>query len=275
MEVRPMMAGDLEPALTGIANGGGGDRRQLFHFYFNHPACHQLVAVIDGVVAGTVVATSNGKTGWLGSVFVMPAGRRQGIGTALTRAAVQYLQQLGCGTIVLLASPYGRPIYERLGFRAIAYYPILAGPALQTCPQYPQLTRMTLRDLPQIYKLDRHATGEDRSKLLSALGTAGWVVSDRNGKLRGYHIPTAWGEGPIVATDPEAGQVLMAVSRVRGGTGSQAFVRYCLPMENAVGRNYLAEAGFQEVRLQTRMVLGEDLEWQANEIWGLLNMGLG
>ena len=56
------------------------------------------------------------KYGYIWNVFVESTYRRQGIGTQLTKAAIGYLQSLNCSHAILHASPYGKPMYENLGF---------------------------------------------------------------------------------------------------------------------------------------------------------------
>ena len=58
------------------------------------------------------------KYGYIWNVFVESAYRRRGIATELTRNAIAYLKSLGCTHAILHASPYGKPVYENLGFVA-------------------------------------------------------------------------------------------------------------------------------------------------------------
>jgi Acetyltransferase (GNAT) domain len=52
---------------------------------------------------------------------VVPAARRQGIGTALVQQACELAGQLGCLHVVLNATPMGEPVYRRVGFRSMGY----------------------------------------------------------------------------------------------------------------------------------------------------------
>jgi GNAT superfamily N-acetyltransferase len=56
------------------------------------------------------------QNGWIIGVYVVPACRRRGIARALTDAALNWLRQTACVDAKLHASPYGRAIYESLGF---------------------------------------------------------------------------------------------------------------------------------------------------------------
>ena len=56
------------------------------------------------------------KYGYIWNVFVESAYRRQGIATKLTEKTINYLDSLNCTHAILHASPYGKPVYENLGF---------------------------------------------------------------------------------------------------------------------------------------------------------------
>ena len=54
--------------------------------------------------------------GYIWNVFVESDYRRQKIGTKLTARAIEHLKSLNCTHAILHASPYGKPVYESLGF---------------------------------------------------------------------------------------------------------------------------------------------------------------
>jgi GNAT superfamily N-acetyltransferase len=56
------------------------------------------------------------QNGWIIGVYVVPEYRRRGIARALTDAALTWLRGTECVEARLHASPYGRGIYESLGF---------------------------------------------------------------------------------------------------------------------------------------------------------------
>lgn len=78
-----------------------------------------LVACNDGGIAGTIMAGYDGHRGWLYAVAVSHKARRQGIGTALVRAAEQALRGLGCSKVNLqIRSDNSRvaKFYQSLGY---------------------------------------------------------------------------------------------------------------------------------------------------------------
>jgi len=56
--------------------------------------------------------------GFIGDVFTEPAYRGRGLATALNEEAIRWLRAKGVTMVRLLASEAGRPMYEKLGFRA-------------------------------------------------------------------------------------------------------------------------------------------------------------
>lgn len=60
-----------------------------------------LVAVIDGVVVGSVMAGFDGHRGWINYLAVHPSRRVAGLGRALMRVAEERLAATGCPKINL------------------------------------------------------------------------------------------------------------------------------------------------------------------------------
>jgi hypothetical protein len=60
-----------------------------------------LVAVLDGLTVGTVMAGYDGVRGWIHRLAVSESARRRGVGTALLRAAEARLARLGCPKVNL------------------------------------------------------------------------------------------------------------------------------------------------------------------------------
>jgi GNAT superfamily N-acetyltransferase len=60
----------------------------------------------------------DGRQGLIVNVFVEREYRRQGVARALTEAALDWGREASLVSIVLHASPAGRPLYEALGFVA-------------------------------------------------------------------------------------------------------------------------------------------------------------
>jgi GNAT superfamily N-acetyltransferase len=90
-----------------------------------------FVAYLDGEPAATshIVIDDRGTAG-IYYVGTIESYRGRGLGRTITAAAVAAGRRLGCTRSSLQASPMGLPIYERMGFRRVAYYrQYVPGPA--------------------------------------------------------------------------------------------------------------------------------------------------
>ena len=69
------------------------------------------------------------KRGYIFGVRVDPEFRKRGIAERLTRECVDFLRDAGCARVRLHASPFGRAIYERMGFKPTNEMEIIPPPA--------------------------------------------------------------------------------------------------------------------------------------------------
>ena len=79
-----------------------------------------FVATVDDRIVGTIIAGYDGHRGWLYSVAVDNAHRRQGVGSALVRHAEAALAELGCPKLnlqVRSSNAGATAFYESLGFQ--------------------------------------------------------------------------------------------------------------------------------------------------------------
>ncbi|HLW00555.1 MAG TPA: GNAT family N-acetyltransferase [Ktedonobacterales bacterium] len=276
MDIEPMATSELEAAITAANSAGWGDQRPIFSFYAQHPHCSPFVAKVDGTVVGTAVAIQRGPVGWVGHVIVSPDYQRQGIGAALTRAASQYLLAQQCQSVLLIATEAGYPVYEKLGFQVETFYQFMKGQSVTTFPSAVRLHALQESDLPAICKLDREVTGEDRSPQLLAFAQGGVVlVGEQTQKLRGFFLPTPWGEGPGIALAPEDGCVLLEIRRAIAGAGDATEMMCAIPVENLAGQAYLKRQGFTDVRRGARMFLGKTVIWQPQAVWSRFSGAMG
>ncbi len=284
--IRPMTDDDLDPAVELMIDGGWGDRRRFLRFALDHPGCVPLVGEVEDRIAGTGVATVNGPVGWIGMIFVDEALRGRGLGTALTEAVIAELERAGCRTFALIASPYGKPIYERLGFATEVAYQIVAAPGrggAATASGGPdastgdagRLRPFDDDDLDAVLALDREATSEDRGHLLRvSLGAPGTTIAlDGDGRIAGFEASAPWGTHPAIAFETAAGVRLLEARRARTAVGSDA--RTAIPAANRIGLTALENLGWQAERELVRMVRGAPIAWHPSAVWGQFNFALG
>jgi GNAT superfamily N-acetyltransferase len=76
----------------------------------------------DAPVATAQIVVDENGTGGVYYVATRQAWRGRGHGAAVTSHAIAAARERGCVRSSLQASPMGLPIYERMGFRQVAYY---------------------------------------------------------------------------------------------------------------------------------------------------------
>jgi GNAT superfamily N-acetyltransferase len=231
-----------------------------------------VVAEAGGELVGVAAGAVFTGTGWVGGVAVVPGHRRAGLGGTLTEAIVEFLAGRGVTTVLLHATALGRPVYERLGFVPEAAYLTLTGPTRPPSPGDPSLRAGRQSDLAAVLALDLAATGEDRRRLLTALWPTGGLVAAGNGRLLGYHLASPWRPGgAVIATDPEAGLVLLDAVRVAPGDE----VGISVPAANTPAVQSLESAGFSERYRTVRMHRGPRVPWNPAALFGAHNLFWG
>ncbi len=271
--IRPMTPHDVDPAADALLRGDWGDRRLFFRWAAGHREAHPLVAESNGEIVGTAVGTASGSAGWLGAVFVDEAHRGQGLGRALTQAAIGELAAAGCATLVLVATSAGRPLYERMGFRLDTTYHTIEADG--TSSDGTTLATWRPEDLASMASLDAAATGEDRAHLLGAFATAesGRVVRDESDVVRAFVVRAPWGGGAPIAPDPDDGVRILEARRIAAGPGRTVRAGILAPNLGVMAR--LRALGWSDAWQAPRLIRGEPLGWHPEAIWGQFNHALG
>lgn len=168
--VRPATAGDVTEMSAVLARCGLSSASQILEFYLATPGTRLFVGCRHDRVIGVASCVSFGRTGWLGSVAVDPDARGQGLGTAVSTAAVEWLGRAGVVTTLLTATELGQPIYEQLGFadEGVSYgiwEP--EQPPVLTCEDPAEVRPGRIED---VIRQDAEATGEDRRSYLTPFG---------------------------------------------------------------------------------------------------------
>jgi len=276
LEIRGMTAADIDAAVALYRSGGWDERRSFLQTLLANPACHPLVGLHAGAVAATGLATINGPVGWVGSIFVDSSLRSRGFGRAITEAVCARIDAAGCTTQALIASEYGRPLYEKMGFRIDAWYQILESLPLDAAPTPPSgttLRRMTLGDVDRVGRLDLLATGEDRRGLLGPLAASGWLLESGD-ELLGFLIQILPESAALIAPDPAAATCLLDLLR-HLGRGRAKTVRAGVVKGNESERRRLERLGWSPTFATPRMLRGEPIPWEPTHIWSLLGFAFG
>jgi GNAT superfamily N-acetyltransferase len=173
----------------------------------------------DGGLVAACVVTAYGPPGRpdlaaIGMVLVAEQHARQGIGRRLMRHIVA---ELGTTPVTLHATPYGRPLYEELGFKAVGRAEMVRGHFSPRGPEPEVATRpATAEDLAAILRLDGDVFGTDRTHIVTRLPAFSdqLRVAEEGGRITGY--AAAWPNldnhvvGPLIARDAETAKALIA-----------------------------------------------------------------
>jgi len=272
--IRLMTTADVEPIGAAMLREQWGDRRANLAFLAEHPQARAFVADADGDAVGIGVLCVNGPVGWIGTVWVEPAWRRQGVGMAVTQATLDAAEVAGCRTLVLVATRDGRPLYERLGFEVQTFYRILEAPGIEGAAD-PRVRSFEPGDLGAIEALDRAATGEDRGHLLRAFASpeSARVVEGTDGSVAGFMVRAPWGGGATIVPGLDDALTMLEARRIAASPDKS--VRAGLLQENEAGLERLLATGWTEAWSAPRLVRGEPLEWDPTAIWGQFNFAIG
>ena len=232
-----------------------------------------------GGLAGSVALTRYGPDfAAIGNMLVAARHERRGLGGALMAHA---LTQAGGAVTCLFATSYGRPLYERLGFRPAdrsvrfigSFVPGGAGgDGLVIRP-------VTAADEPAIAALDREVFGADRRAILARLPELAerfLVALDPAGRaVRGF--AASWGHdglllaGPVVAGDLAVATALLTA--LAAGAGRPLRIE-------VAGRHpglaqWAAARGLTARSETTFMTHGGDLPGRPGQLFGPLHVAMG
>lgn len=243
-----------------------------------------FIASLDGSDVGTVTSVAFGPIAWVGLMLVDARVRGRGVGRALMERALATLDARGVRSVRLDATPLGRPLYEKLGFRLDYLLHRYAGtPLADQAPRGDQLLAcrpFTKHDLERAAALDEQVAGVPRSPLLEALWRErpqGALVAidgagDRphdgpSGSLRGFVLQRAGRLGTLIGPclgDSTAGELLLAAS-LDQLSGSSVLVD--IPERHAAAIRLATSRGLAPVRPLARMTRGPEVRDDVDRLW--------
>ena len=276
LEIRDMTAADIDAAVAMLQSGGWNERRPFLETLLASPSCRQLLGFHEGRLAATGMATFDGPVGWVGTIFVDPEMRSRGFGREITEAVCALIDGAGCTTQALIASEYGKPLYDAMGFRVDAWYQImeaLPSDAAPTPPAGTSLRPMRPDDIDRVGRLDFRATGEDRRGILGRLCDTGWLL-EADDDLLGFLIQILPESGALIAPDPQDAACLLELLR-HLGKGRAKTVRAAVIKGNDPAQRHLQKLGWNPTFSVPRMLRGKPIPWEPALIWSLLGFAFG
>ncbi|WP_399886623.1 GNAT family N-acetyltransferase [Streptomyces sp. BBFR51] len=157
----------------------------------------------------------------IGMVLVAERYARKGVGRRLMRHVVS---ALGTTPLTLHSTPYGRPLYEELGFKVTGGAEMVRGRFAPGGPEPRTVTRAaTAEDLTTILRLDEEVFGADRTPIVTRLPAFAdqLRVAEEDGRIIGY--AAAWPNmdthvvGPLIARGTETAKALIGSLAARTG----------------------------------------------------------
>ncbi|RVU27247.1 GNAT family N-acetyltransferase [Streptomyces antnestii] len=192
----------------------------------------------------------------IGMVLVAERHARRGIGRRLMHHVVE---QAGATPLTLHATPYGRPLYEELGFKVIGRAEMVCGHFTPGGHTPSVATRAaTAEDLSAILRLDGEVFGTDRTHILTRLPAFAdqLRVAEDDGELIGY--AAAWPNmdthvvGPLIARDTATAKAL--VTSLAAGTDRP--LRTDIDVRHEELLTWIKERGVESLSFNAVMTFG-------------------
>jgi len=241
-----------------------------------------FIAEVSHEPVGHVFSINYGKMGWIGLLIVKEEHRQRGIGTLLTRTAMDYLRNAGADTIRLEAVERAVPLYQRLGF-VEEFDSLRFSKQLKQGEGFASSIQTTIvgmeeEDLDAVARFDSRYFGANRLRVLNSLYRESpqlcFVARKKNlvaGYIMGRKIPNAYRIGPWVCTNEHqqvASNLLFACINAMDSIETE--VRIGAPAPNKAGTKLMEKLGFKLVSKSVRMVWGKRKhQGDVNGVYGI------
>lgn len=225
-----------------------------------------LCAVEDGRAVAFVTSIRYGASGWIGNLLVEKGMRGRGYGTLLMERSLGELLAAGARTVWLTASPAGRPIYEKTGFREVDQ--VVRWHGVGKARMEESGDGIPVSDL---VPLDRAGWGDERRALLSAVVARGTLLVDADGFLVVQRCGGGFQLGPWSCGHGSGASSLFA--RALGAVGKGMSVFLDVPAGNGGVAKLLHAAGFSITGHTSLMFAGETPAYEPSRIQALASMG--
>lgn len=270
LHLRPFTAADVPFGMALKTRAGWNQREADWRRAHDLEPTGCFVAEWEGRPAGTAVTCVFGPVAWVAMVLVDPDLRGRGIGTALTKRALDFLDGVGVETVRLDATPLGRPIYEKLGF--VPQFSLNRYDGLLTAGResVPGVESVSPECYPDLYRLDREVTATDRRKMLSrwfaeepsavrAVRAGEWVAGFLTARPRSIALQI----GPCLGT-PEAVEALL-YDAARRYAGQRVFLD--VPVDHRPATALAERFGLAPARQLLRMCRGVPVRERLEALW--------
>ncbi|MFZ1705044.1 MAG: GNAT family N-acetyltransferase [Saprospiraceae bacterium] len=228
--------------------------------FIDEPFFYAFLLLQENNIVGTGNVLIKGNIGWLANIIVDYNHRNLGLGFSMTKFLVDFLQDKGCETQILIATKLGEPVYQKIGFKKITEYYCYDSVRDVPYANSDFIRPLTLENKSLVYNLDYMANGENRSHLINKFYKNGFGYFDTGDLLLGFYLPE-FGKGLVISSDPTAGKELLKLKHATKGR------RTMLPIENEEGIKTLENLGLTKGISSSKMILGKLNFWNPSCIY--------
>ena len=264
ISVRAWTEDDIEYVAKSIAREKWGHTRRDVERCWRWEPEGCFIAESQCGPLGHVSTICYGKLAWIGLLIVGPEKRGKGIGTALMRKALEYLQQVGAETIRLEAEEIAAPLYRSLGFSE--EFDSLRFTRRNHCPHIElsekEIAKMHSEDVERLTALDSRYFGSLRLRVLKKLFEdypSHCFVANDGQKLAGYimarKIQDAFWIGPWVCENSTLSRKLLEAC-MSSIEDENTELRLGFPSPNENMAALAKSKGFEFTGRSLRMVFG-------------------
>ncbi len=275
--VRPLSVADLPACLDLAADRNWTREERKWRLLFEVSEVYGLDDPAEGGLAGTVVLTRYGlDLATIGMMLVAARYGRRGLGSRLMTHA---LEQAAGAVVYLTATGYGRPLYQKLGFRAVDTSVMHSGlwrpgsPAPGTGG--PRLA--TDADLGRMAALDALVFGAPRRNILASLFGFGRrvVVTEDQGTITGF--AAAWPNGHTLVVGPVVAAGLPTARALVGAAvaGARGPVRLDILGRHAGLSHWAVRRGLAAGHQTALMVRGGELPGDRGRLFAPVSVAIG
>lgn len=237
--------------------------REEIETIFNSGIVYGVWNERDELIASAAIILYEEELASIGMVMVHPKCKGRGIGKMITEVCIGSVSEKTL--IMLIATEEGKPLYEKLGFRAVSYV------SKYICNSYntnykcvgneEYMMNYEECDLEEIIKIDEDAFGTNRKEFLKkriVQSEQCIVVKDKEQTILGYGMTIQTPEnkiiGPVVAkNDTMAMEIVHFLAREHNGK-----LRIDVPEGRKGFMKELEITGFQKVNTPPIMIKNSD-----------------
>lgn len=273
---------DVDLAAAEVILAAAFHRSDTWHddlrFYLQLQPDGYFGAYQNGILVGMVGATIYSTYAYVGLMVVHPDYQHQGVGGALMRHLLAWLEQQKVSQVILDASNAGQPLYEKLGFVAFDEVTILQRQGgFNPSAMPPNVHAISEGDLNRLVEGDTQAFGADRSRVLEGLLRAyagrAFMVQDNHRRPGGYLFAQSSRIGPWVMQRPEHAQALLCAALSLPFQGDISVV---VPEPNHAAIELLQDYEFKKVRVNRHMGRGSRATPEQNQkIFAKASLAIG